>query len=312
MTSQILPSKALLADFDIIRLSKNQQCMYPGCPEEPIRSHTISKSSIRQLNTDTIQLKTINDNLFDRIKHDDKRNVFNECRISNVSTFYGFCKQHDASLFKPIDQFDGTVTNKIALLSHYRIVCFGLDQIRIQLEQEKLLRVSEYAGPGSKKINEFLRKLKKGYFKKGLETIQESYNVRKKICESIITNKHFNKISCVAFDGSPNNPLVSGRCGTYFHHHNRKLPSKFLLRMPYITYTTLHNGKNTTLLFCLLDLDNDYYEDLVTFIDPNALNIRLERLFFGHSDFCILNEPLSGSIAEKAIKEIICTDRRVL
>ncbi len=77
MTSQILPSKALLADFDKIRLSKNPQCIYSGCSAETIRSHTISKSSIRQLNTDTIQLKTINDNLFDRIKQDDKRNVFN-------------------------------------------------------------------------------------------------------------------------------------------------------------------------------------------------------------------------------------------
>ena len=308
MKSQILPSKALLKDFNEQR-HINDTCIYPGCVEKPIRSHTISKSSIRKLNNDTIQLKVVNDNIFDRIKNFDDRNFFNDCRISNVSTFYGFCKVHDTNLFKPIDQFDGTITNEIALLSHYRIICFGLDNIKTQFLQEELLRVSQYVGSAPKKTHEFLRKLKKGYFKRRLDMELEAYLARKELCEAMIINKKFNRINCHGYDGSKNNPLVSGRCGAFFHHFSRKVPKGFLHQMPYITYTTLHNGNFTTLLFTMLDIDIEYYPDLLTFTDHKDFHIRLERLFFGHSDFCILNEPVTGSIDEAAITEIIHADR---
>ncbi len=307
MKSQTLPSKALLKDFNEKRYV-NDKCMYPGCIEKPIRSHTISKSSIRKLNSDTIQLKVVNDNIFDRIKNFDNRNFFNDCRISNVSTFYGFCNTHDTSLFKPIDQFDGTITNEIALLSHYRIICFGLDNIKTQFLQEEFLRVSQYVGSAPKKTHEFLRKLKKGYFKRRLDIELEAYLARKELCETMKINKKFNRINYYRYSGSKYNPLVSGRCGAFFHHFNKKLPRGFLHQMPYITYTSLHNGDSTTLLFTMLDIDSEYYPDLVTFTDPKDFHKRLERLFFGHSDFCILNEPLSDSIDEIAIKEIIHTD----
>jgi len=52
MYSQTLPSKALLKDFNEKR-HVYDECMYPGCVEKPIRSHPISKSSIRKLNSDT-------------------------------------------------------------------------------------------------------------------------------------------------------------------------------------------------------------------------------------------------------------------
>ena len=86
MKSQTLPSKALLKDFNEKR-HINDECMYPGCVEKPICSHAISKSSIRKLNSETIQLKVINDNIFDRIKNFDNRNFFNEYRISSIPTF---------------------------------------------------------------------------------------------------------------------------------------------------------------------------------------------------------------------------------
>jgi hypothetical protein len=311
MESQSLQAKALLADFNKIR-HNNEQCMYAECTNKPIRSHTISKSSIRQLNTETIQLRVVNDNIFDLIKCFDDRIFFNECRISKVSTFYGFCSGHDTRLFKPVDQFDGTITNEIALLSHYRIICFGLDNIITQLKREELLRISQYSGPASKNTHEFLRKLNKGYFKRKLEMEQQVYLERKELCETILAKKEFHRVNCIGYDGSKNNPLVSGRCGAFFHGFSRNGQRGLLPRMPYITFTTLHNGDCTTLLFTMLDLDIEYYPDLLTFIDHKDLHKRLERLFFGHSDFCILNEPASGSMAEKAIKEIIHTDKSLI
>lgn len=57
MESQMLPSKALLKDFNEKRYL-NDKCMYPGCVEKPIRTNTMSKSSTRWSVVDAVLFST--------------------------------------------------------------------------------------------------------------------------------------------------------------------------------------------------------------------------------------------------------------
>lgn len=77
-----------------------RKCLYPGCDEIAIYSHTLSKSTflLNVLNEKTLitfePRRTINNNIYYKIV---------EKGAQKLTTFYGFCSKHDSDLFKTID-----------------------------------------------------------------------------------------------------------------------------------------------------------------------------------------------------------------
>lgn len=127
----------------------SSRCMWTGCEEEAINSHTIPLSSIRRI-APLNNLKYIRKSPFNAAKRKGEKVHFKTID-THTATFPGFCNEHDCKIFSDLDNFNGSITDKIAVLNHYRMLCFALYQVKNQLEQERFLREASYEGTGSKK-----------------------------------------------------------------------------------------------------------------------------------------------------------------
>ena len=98
------------------------KCMYNGCNNNSIDSHTISEK---------ISLSTISVNgevgcfasKRDRLE---KEIIYDKVHVNNISTFKGFCSKHDNNLFKSIDNNSEIKDGNEILLQSYRSVCKSL------------------------------------------------------------------------------------------------------------------------------------------------------------------------------------------
>lgn len=215
--------------------------MWPGCEQPTINSHVLSKASIRKYsNNQIIELQTITHDPFHITKPEDKREYYKPCDLKKVSAFKGFCSQHDHILFYDLDNYDSVITPKIVLLSHYRVLCYGLNIIQRQLKQNDFLRNAAFVGGSTKKTNEIARRLKNGFFERGLKMAEEDYSNRKKICEQMIAANSVQGINYTYLQGSMNDALFSGKAGIFLHQFNwTRLPKRFMAQMPYITYFSI-------------------------------------------------------------------------
>ncbi|RAP34663.1 hypothetical protein B1207_15330 [Legionella quinlivanii] len=278
-------------------------CFYSGCSRNPINSHTLSKKSIRNYG-EIIKLQVIEHDIFSRLKPKEEKKYFKPCNLAKVSTFPGFCSFHDHSIFNELDNFNGIVTPQIALLSHYRMICYGLYIIEKQQIQEQFLRESQFIGHASKRAKEIHRRIINGFYQRRLMMAKQEYLYRKTVCENLIDSGNFNEIQFICLQGSNKDPLFNGRAGIFFHGLKRRLPLRFLPQMPYITYSSLHNGDFCTLIFHYLSIDMEYKTDLNAFLNDDNFKGKLELLISAHSDFCIWKTPISTE-GEQNIREII-------
>jgi len=67
--------------------------------------------------------------------------------IGEATVFTGFCAEHDASLFKPIDQAELVPTREQCFLLHYRAVCRELYVKRTSVPINQLLRDADRGAP---------------------------------------------------------------------------------------------------------------------------------------------------------------------
>ncbi|HAU0790217.1 TPA: hypothetical protein JBH17_08410 [Legionella pneumophila] len=306
-----LPPKpnGLIVDYHKIK-HENKTCMWPDCGNPPINSHVLSKASIRKYaNNQIIELQTIADDPFHITKLSNQRKYFKPCDLDKISTFKGFCSEHDHSLFYDLDNYNGDITPKIVLLSHYRILCFGLDVIKLQLKRNEFLRTATlnaaFIGEPTKKTKEIERKIKSGFIQRRLKMAEEDYLYRKQACEQMIINNS-PLIDYVHLKGSMNDALFFGRAGIFIHGFNKtRLPIRFMAQMPYISYFSICDGKSCDLVFTNLTLDKDEYGgDLECFINHIDLKKRLEILIYSQSDCCILRKNIPDSWDE-SIKKIV-------
>lgn len=261
------------------------RCMWTGCVNETINSHTLSLASIKRI-APLNSLKSIKKSPFNAGKRKGEKVHF-KTADTHTTTFPGFCKIHDCNIFADLDNFNGKITDKIAVLNHYRMLCFALYQVKNQLEQERFLRGSPYEGKGGKKITEYLRVIKKGYWHNALKKNKEEIIARKIICEKMIQMDQYQIYKRTVL-GASKNPLFTGRAGKFFHGFNRNLYKGALDHMPYIVYSTLHDGEKSHLLFTLLPIDAQYIDDITAFTTHPDFLKRLEYLIYKESDFCII------------------------
>ncbi|MFC3909012.1 hypothetical protein ACFORL_07990 [Legionella dresdenensis] len=295
---ELIPPKpyGLISDYSSIKY-ENKVCMYPGCKEPPIGSHVLSKSCIKKYaNNQIIQLQTLVYEPFENIRPKEKRKYYKPCDLDKISTFKGFCNKHDHSLFHELDNFNGVVTPKIALLAHYRIICYGLDILQLQLKQHEFLKNAALVGGASKKTNEIARKIKNGFFLRRLKMAETDYLERKEICEQLL-NAIAPQINYIVFQGGIDNPIFFGRAGIFLHQFSRdSLPKKFMPHMPYITYSSISDGRTCSLIFTYLPQDaKEYSNDLEIFINHPDFKKRLEILIYSQSDCCILRKDLTDT-----------------
>ncbi|HAU1304130.1 TPA: hypothetical protein JBI45_02530 [Legionella pneumophila] len=303
---KLIPPKpyGLISDYSTIRHG-NKVCMHPGCKEPPIDSHVLSKSGIKKYaKNQIIQLQTLVYEPFENIKPKEKRKYFKPCDLDKISTFRGFCYKHDHKIFLELDNFNGIVTPRIVLLTHYRIICYGLDTIQLQLKQQEFLKNAALVGKSTKKVNEIARRIKNGFFLRGLKMAETDYLERKKICEQLLNGAR-PKINFIHLKGGIENPLFFGRAGIFLHQFGReRLPKRYMAQMPYITYASISDGITCNLIFAYLDQDAGYCSnDLDIFINSPDFKKRLEILIYSQSDCCILRKEHT-KVHETAIKNI--------
>lgn len=112
------------------RKKKHQECMYYGCTEKAINSHSISSgSSLTHISCDENNLRFLES----RRNDFDKYYKFEPIGINEASTFKGFCNRHDR-IFKSIDDF-GVRNIKDIILQIYRCIshavfCEGIINIK--------------------------------------------------------------------------------------------------------------------------------------------------------------------------------------
>jgi hypothetical protein len=287
--------------------------MLPGCNALPIKSHVLSQSSIRRYARGNIaNLQVVYRDPYFAIKPKDSCRYFKSLDLKKYPTFHGFCKTHDNDLFQELDNYNGSMTPKIAVLAHYRVLCYGLEVIQLEHKRHDFLQQGTYVGDGSKRSKEIERRLRNGYYRRRLQWAENDYLSRKALCEqAIFSAKEGTLINYVRLEGGVANPLFFGRGGIFLHASNKtqveqkKLPSRFMKQMPYIMYFTICHNDNVELYFSYLELDREQYaKDLDTFITEEDLSKRLEILVSAHSDACILQKD-SSPIWLDTIKEII-------
>lgn len=108
---------------------KNSKCMFNGCQKKPIKSHCFQKAMLEEnLSSDNMAYYWSYRSFTDGIRNNEQTN-FIPTHINTLSTFPGFCEDHDYNLFSA---FEDKNSNKdinlkdYAFLNAYRNLCHYL------------------------------------------------------------------------------------------------------------------------------------------------------------------------------------------
>ena len=78
-------------------------CLFPGCTEPTINSHSLQKALLRSIADSTNHVFRIKINVDYRLNGKITR-VIDTISVNKASTFLGYCNTHDTEIFKPIEQ----------------------------------------------------------------------------------------------------------------------------------------------------------------------------------------------------------------
>lgn len=170
--------------------NKSRKCLVDGCEKTAIKSHALQKNGIlKQISEKNHLFQFSNVPPFQRAK---KGNFeLSRIGINDVYTFPGFCKNHDSTIFKPIEanQFEIGSDKSITLFS-YRALCQEIRRKEIALDVAQKMIETGYNIPLIIYMTDFKTGLLNGlknlfFFKKELEAdIKDSEGkFVHKICE---------------------------------------------------------------------------------------------------------------------------------
>lgn len=110
----------------LISKKTNHKCLYPECNEDAILSHSISKSTLKNIEYDNhLVFQKFNRAEFtlkDFIKPEKINMRLQKISTKQASTFKGFCEKHDNNIFENIDN-NGITTLRDVFLQFYRTAC---------------------------------------------------------------------------------------------------------------------------------------------------------------------------------------------
>ena len=175
------------------QLAKKGRCLhYDGdhrC-EKIIKAHSIQKSGALSVIADKGHVYTHSANVSSLKKNKGHLN-FKKCGINKVSTFLGFCENHDNELFEPIDNYSLIPKDQQVLLYAYRSLCrelFVKENVLALIESQLQTGISQDA------INELFLSLKQGTTF-GLNNLKN----HKKIYDNSLRDKNFCGMKYVLF-----------------------------------------------------------------------------------------------------------------
>ena len=124
--------------------NKSRECLVDGCEKTSIKSHALQKNGIlKQISEKNHLYQFSNVPPFQKAV---KGNFeLSRIGINDVYTFPGFCKDHDSSIFKPIEKnkFDIESDESINLFS-YRALCQEIRRKEIALDIAKKMIETNY------------------------------------------------------------------------------------------------------------------------------------------------------------------------
>jgi hypothetical protein len=123
LKSKVERNKLTATMYKNIHKEIKTSCLYPGCNDFPIKSHSLQKSLLKSIADNTNHIKRITINAEFKVNGQFTINEEN-IGINEASTFAGFCNKHDAEIFAPIETNNIDLTNNEHLfLLLYRSIC---------------------------------------------------------------------------------------------------------------------------------------------------------------------------------------------
>jgi hypothetical protein len=107
----------------LLNKKTDHKCLYPNCNNDAILSHSISKSTLKNISKDNYvifqKFNRAEFTLHDFLEPSKINMKLKDINISSASTFKGFCRKHDNDIFESIDN-KGIITLRDIYLQLYR------------------------------------------------------------------------------------------------------------------------------------------------------------------------------------------------
>jgi len=283
---------------------KSRKCLVDGCEKTAIKSHALQKNGIlKQISEKNHLFQFSNVPPFQKAK---KGNFeLSRIGINDVYTFPGFCRDHDSSIFKPIEkkQFDIESDKSINLFS-YRALCqeirrkeIAVDIAQKMIETNYNIALVVYMTDYKKGLINGLKNL--NFFKKELENDLKNSKEKfiHKICEVPKTE------ICISaplniFD--ENNPLSET------HDNNGKV-----LNNPFVTsFVNLFPYQDKSYLMITLSKDypcywtKTFFNKFQNISSPNHLKL-ISDLITTRFEFWCISPKLKNTLSKNKITEMI-------
>lgn len=284
--------------------NKSRKCLVDGCEKTAIKSHTLQKNGIlKQISEKNHLYQFSNVPPFQKA---DKGN-FELARIgiNDVYTFPGFCKDHDSSIFKPIEQNQFVLeSNKSINLFSYRALCQEIRRKEIALDIAQKMIETNYNIALVVYMTDFKTGLINGlknlyFFKKELENDLETPNGKfiHRICE-------IPKIEiCIS---APLNILDEHNPLSQTHDHNGKV-----LNNPFVTsFVNIFPYLDKSYLMVTLSKEfpcnwtENLFNKFHNLKPPNHLKL-ISDLIATRFEFWCISPKLRNSLTQNRVAEMI-------
>ncbi|CEG59372.1 hypothetical protein [Legionella fallonii] len=285
----IMPINRLISELDNIQY-ESKYCCFSTCENKPINSHTIPENFLYKINSDLLNVMTLEPRVYWIMKNAENNTLTNVDK-EKFSTFKGFCIDHDTRLFFKLDNFEGKINSEIALLVHYRNICYGIHHIHLQMLKEKHLRKQNFIGSNNL-YGDIYTLIKSDRLYNRLRYCLDEHIKRKKIMEKMIKNNQFDSIDYFVMSGSLINPIFCGRSSIVLHENENIFKFPGYSYMPWVSYISLINGNTSYLPFCWLKEDKNYSKQAFQKMEHSTHREIATLLAYGASDAVALDRGL--------------------
>lgn len=284
--------------------SKSRKCLVDNCEKTAIKSHALQKNGIlKQISEKNHLYQFSNVPPFQKAE---KGNFeLKRIGINDVFTFPGFCKEHDSSIFKPIEQnrLDIESIESINLFS-YRALCQEIRRKEIALDVAQKMIETNFNFALVLYMTDFKTGLKNGlknlyFFKKELENDLKNSQDKliHRICEIPKTEIC---ISAPLNISDENNPL------SQTHDQNGKV-----LNNPFVTsFVNIFQYKEKSYLMITLSKEfpcnwtENLFNEFQGLKSPNHLKL-ISDLIATRFEFWCISPQLRNKLSNNKIAEMI-------
>lgn len=284
--------------------NKSRKCLVQECNKPTIKSHTLQKNGIlNQISEKNHLYQLSNVSPFQR---SEKGNLeLRKIGINEVYTFPGFCKDHDSSIFRPIEKstYDLSSPQNINLFS-YRALCQEIRRKEIAMDISDILGNTNFNIPLIVYMHEFRKGLVNGlknlnFFKNELE---KDYHNNERIFNHQICEIPRTEICITAPLNikDPKNPLTESHDNTG-NFLNKPFVTTIISIFPYqdksYLMTSIHKDYQCNWTSELFEKFKKSNKDETLKLISDLVTTRIE--------FWCLSPTLKSKISDEKFKELV-------